>query len=195
LNTLVNIAQKQGGSIKNLKANIPFGNNKLKENLALIYFKQGNFEEALKIIEDIKKSTFTEDLTLKISDSIEKRASEQKSNEVRAKDVVNTNPLEELKAEIENLINTNDLDSLTELSNEALENYPSQPYFYYANGYALNKKGNHEGAVEVLETALDYMLDDVPLLNKIYQELVDAYTALNDSSKANTYLRKIKPGF
>jgi tetratricopeptide (TPR) repeat protein len=163
--------------------------------LALIYFKQGNFEEALKIIEDIKKSTFTEDLTLKISDSIEKRASEQKSNEVRAKDVVNTNPLEELKAEIENLINTNDLDSLTELSNEALENYPSQPYFYYANGYALNKKGNHEGAVEVLETALDYMLDDVPLLNKIYQELVDAYTALNDSSKANTYLRKIKPGF
>jgi hypothetical protein len=39
------------------------------------------------------------------------------------------------------------------------------------------------------------MLDDVPLVNKIYQELVDAHTAMNNSSKANMYLRMIKPGF
>ena len=53
----------------------------------------------------------------------------------------------------------------------------------------------HGEAVEVLEAALDYVLDDVSLSNKIYTILADAYTALNNTSKANTYLRKIKPGF
>jgi len=80
-------------------------------------------------------------------------------------------------------------------SEEAIESYPSQPYFYYLNGHALNKSAKHKEAVEILEAALDYMLDDVSLLNNIYQELVDAHTALNNSSKANTYLRMIKPGF
>ena len=76
-----------------------------------------------------------------------------------------------------------------------MEEYPSQPFFYFINGHALNKSGKHKEAVEVLEAALDYLLEDVPMMNKIYQELVDAHTALNNSSEANMYLRMIKPGF
>jgi len=76
-----------------------------------------------------------------------------------------------------------------------LENYPSQPFFYYARGYALNKKKKHNEAIDVLEAALDYLLDDPSLANKIYQQLADAYTATNNTSKANMYLRKVKPGF
>jgi hypothetical protein len=50
-------------------------------------------------------------------------------------------------------------------------------------------------AVKVLEESLDYMLDDIALANKIYKELSDAYTGLNNPVKASIYLRKIKPGF
>ena len=84
---------------------------------------------------------------------------------------------------------------MLELSAKALESYPSQPYFYYVQGYAFNKNTQNKEAVEVLESALDYLLDDISLNNKIYQELVDAYTLLNNTSKANMYLRKIKPGY
>lgn len=72
LNTLVTIMQVQGSSLDQVKANIPFDNTKLRENLALIYFKQKNYERALNVIKDIRKSSFTEELSSKINDSVKK---------------------------------------------------------------------------------------------------------------------------
>lgn len=195
LNTLVNVNQKQGGTIENIKTQIPYDNIKLKENLALIYYRQANFSSALAVLKKIKKNSFTTDLTSKISNSIKKKKAIKKQVVSREIVEVKVNPSEELKAKLANYINTNDIESLASLSEEALENYPSHPYFYYANGYALNKTAKPKEAIEILEVALDYLLDDVALQNKIYNELVDAYTALNNPSKANMYLRMIKPGF
>lgn len=195
LNTLVNITQKQGGTVDDLKARIPYDNTKLKENLALIYYRQANFNGALEQLKKIEKNSFTTDLTSKINNSIKKKESLKRQVLSRKIEEVKVNPIEGLKAKLTNFINSNAIDSLTTLSEEALENYPSQPYFYYANGHALNKTAKPKEAIEILEAALDYMLDDVTLQNKIYKELVDAYTALNNPSKANMYLRMIKPGF
>ena len=195
LNTLVTSIQMQGSSLDQTNLNIPFENNKLKENLALIYFKQKNYQKALTVLTDIKKSAFTKDLSTKIKDSISKLEVKKSKEEVPAPNAIKANPLEELKAQMAELMVQNKIPELVARSEEAIENYPSQPYFYYINGYALNKSAKHKEAVGILEAALDYMLDDVPLLNKIYQELVDAHTALNNSSEANTYLRMIKPGF
>ena len=195
LNTLVTTIQMQGSSLDQTNLNIPFENNKLKENLALIYFKQKNFQKSLTVLSDIKKSAFAKDLLAKINDSIHNRELKKDKEEVPVQNEIKANPIEELKAQMAELIVLNKISELMERSEEAMENFPSQPYFYYINGYALNKSAKHKEAVEILEAALDYMLDDVPLLNKIYQELVDAHTALNNSSDANMYLRMIKPGF
>lgn len=195
LNTLVTTIQMQGSSLDQTNLNIPFENNKLKENLALIYFKQKNFQKALNVLADIKKSAFTKDLLTKINDSINNRELKKDKEEVPVHNEIKANPIEELKAKMTELLVQNKISELVKQSEEAMENYPSQPYFYYLNGYALNKSAKHKKAVEILEAALDYMLDDVPLLNRIYQELVDAHTALNNSSEANMYLRMIKPGF
>jgi len=195
LNTLVTSIQMQGSSLDQTNLNIPFENNKLKENLALIYYKQKNYQKALTVLTDIKKSAFTKDLSAKIKDSISKLEVNKSKEEAPVPNEIKANPLEELKAQMAELMVQNKISELGARSEEAMENYPSQPYFYYINGYALNKSAKHKEAVGILEAALDYMLDDVPLLNKIYQELVDAHTALNNSSEANMYLRMIKPGF
>ena len=195
LNTLVTSIEKQGNSLDQTNLNIPFENNRLKENLALIYFKQKNYQKALTVLRDIKKSAFTKDLLTKINHSISKLEVKKSKEEVSVPNESKANPLEELKAQMAELMAQNKIPELVARSEEAIENYPSQPYFYYINGYALNKSAKHKEAVGILEAALDYMLDDVPLLNKIYQELVDAHTFLNNSSEANMYLRMIKPGF
>jgi len=70
-----------------------------------------------------------------------------------------------------------------------------QPFFYYAHGLALHKNNKNREAVTVLESALDYLFDDISLANKIYKTLGDAYTKLNNNAKANLYFNKIKPGF
>jgi len=195
LNTLVKITQMQGSSISDIKSNIPYHNAELKEHLALIYFKQNNYEGAMGVIREIEASNFTEMLTSKIVDSIKRREARRKKEEKPATAEPNINPLEELKSQLSDLMEINDLEGLKQLSEDALENYPSQPFMYYSNGYVLNRIGEYEEAAEILEAALDFMLDDVPLMNKIYQELVDSYTAMNNPSQANMYLRMIKPRF
>ncbi len=196
VDTLIGILQKQGKSIETMTAELPFGLPEFSENVASIYFKKGNYETALSVIKKAKQSNFTTALTARINDSIEKREAQTTSTPAPLEETeLETNPLEDYKIKMEDLMQSESLPLLQELSEEALESYPAQPYFYFVQGFALNRMGKHQEAVETLEAALDYLIDDTSLENKIYQELADAYTALNNAVKANTYLRKIKPGF
>lgn len=195
LNTLVSSIQMQGSSLDQMDLNLPMTNNTLKGNLALIYFRQKNYDRALSVLSDMDKSTFTEGLKAKIKDSNKKKEVHVKKQVVVVRQKTESNPIEGLKQQLADLMVKKDYPELTELSGQAMEDFPAQPYFYYINGHALNKTSKFSEAIEVLESALDYMLDDIPLLNKIYQELADAHSALNNPSKANMYLRKIKPGF
>jgi tetratricopeptide (TPR) repeat protein len=195
--TLVDILQKQGKSIDNIKEDLPFEDTKLKENLAFIYFKKERYETALSLIQETQKSSFTTDLGLKISDSIEKRQAKVAGPPLVMENITGSaeDSFEQYKVRIEDFLRTDNYVMLNEVAEEALENYPSQPYFYYALGYALNRKAKPEEAIESLEAGLDYLVDDVSLANKLFQELSDAYNSINNSVKANMYLRKIKPGF
>jgi tetratricopeptide (TPR) repeat protein len=199
LNTLITNTADQGISTDSFKDRIPWDNEILQKNLATIYFKNGKLEEALKTLKNLGNKDSNKHLAQKITDSIAKREAEKEGNlspvVTNEENTVATNDLEEYKSKISSLLLTGDMSSLLSITEEALENYPSQPFFYYANGYSLNKLGDYKDAVEVLETALDYLIDDVALANKIYKELSDAYNALDNPSKANMYFSKIKPGF
>jgi tetratricopeptide (TPR) repeat protein len=198
LNTLIEALDKQGNTFENLEMSILADNAKLQENLAVVYFRNSKYDEALVVLENLKKTPFLDDLASKINDSLEKRAERSKkmsfsvSNTNRSEGVTTLNGY---KGRIQSLIRSKNHMILKQVSADALETFPSQPYFYYAQGYALNKTGKYRDAVEVLEAALDYLLGDIALANKIYTELVEAYNGINNSVKANMYLRKIKPGF
>ncbi len=194
LKTLVDIVQRQGITIESVSSQIPFNNIKLKENLALIYYKQKKYTNALNILKGIKISNFTENLTSKINDSLAQLLKKRHKSVENTVVEIKNNPVDELKTRFVDLIAKSNFSTLEKESLEALESFPSQPYFYYANGLSLNKKGKSKEAVEILEMALDYVLDDVDLSNKIYLELAIAYNALGNISKANNYLSKIKPG-
>lgn len=195
LNTLVDVLQKQGSSFEDLEMSLLSDNVKLQQNLALIYYNKGNFDDALTITKKLNKTPFLTNLEAKLNESIEKR-----DKNVKKASFTNTggntfDPSRGYKMQIDGLIQTNNHFMLKQIAEEALEIYPSQPYFYYAHGYAFNKTSKHRDAIEVLEAALDYLVNDIKLENKIYTELVEAYNGVNNSVKANMYLRKIKPGF
>ncbi len=197
LETLVDILEIQGNSIDLVAPRIPYDNPKLKENLALTYFKRGKYETALKVLKEVRKTSFSEDLTTKINDSVKKRNAQRVSTASAVEDSkeVVTNPMQGYQIKIEGLMRSNSHAILFQISEEALETYPSQPFFYYAQGYALNKNNKHSDAIEVLEAGLDYLVNDVELANQFYTELASAYTATSNTVKANMYLSKIKPGF
>ena len=194
LNTLVLILKKQGTTIDFVKKEIPFTNSKLQENLALVYYKNKNYKKALNILSGIKKTQFTEDLTVKIEDALEQiktyRNRATQANVVKKEE----SPLDAYKAKISTLLAESNFSDLIQVTNNAIESFPSQPYFYYVNGLALHKNAKHKEAISALEEALDYMLDNKDLTHKIYRELANAHTALGNTSKANMYLSKIKSG-
>lgn len=195
LETLLRVLEKQGTSIDAVQQQLPFSNNKLQENLAVFYFKKRKYNDALKVLEGLGDSKFATDLTLKINDSIQ-RINEKLTTVVKPEKKVQKedSPIAHYQLQIEGLLVKGDFKNMEEVSKEALDSYPLQPYFHYAYGTALNRTSKSTKAVEVLESALDYLLDNVSLANKIYAELSKAYTAIGNASKANEYLNKIKTG-
>jgi predicted Zn-dependent protease len=195
LETLLRILEKQGNSVYTIQERIPFTNNKLQENLAVFYFKKRKYNDALKVLEGLGNTKFTAELTLKINDSIQ-RINQKLTTKVEPEKTVEkeNNPIAQYQTRIEGLLEKGDFENMEMVSKEALDSYPLQPYFHFAYGTALNRTSKSAKAVEVLESALDYLLDDVSLANKIYTELSKAYTAIGNTSKANEYLNKIKTG-
>ena len=194
LNAVVEIMQKQGRPMEMIKGQISFDNIKLKENLALIYYQKKNYQESSNILKELKDSSFKEALALKIKDSLDRPKSDDEIKPVPPVQNTNLNPLLKYKKEIGELILNKNYSSLIIKADEALEEFPSQPYFYFAKGMGLNRSGKQKEATEVLETALDFLIDDIELGNNIYKELANVYTFLGNSSKANMYLSKIKSG-
>jgi tetratricopeptide (TPR) repeat protein len=169
----------------------------LRENLAKIYTEFGDYEQAIIVLNELDKKygVTTERKNLRALIKSYVYAAQQKENNVEVvikKD--NDNPVEQYKGILEKLIALDDKQALLKVSTEALESFPTQPYFYYANGLALNKVTQYKKAAEILESALDFLIDDAKLQNNIYKQLAVAYSSLGENQKAEQYLQKTKNG-
>jgi tetratricopeptide (TPR) repeat protein len=196
--TLVNIIEARKSVLEEVKDYLPKNNDELRSNIAEIYFLKADYVTAQAILKNLKSTKANERLNQRINDSLEMQKNKILPIEVPSKKVSNEalNGVEKYKSRINELLAGNiDTAKLLSTSEEAMESFPSQPFFYYANGSALNRSQKHNDAIEILEMALDYLIDDKVLANKIYKELAFAYTEINNTSKANMYLSKIKPGF
>ncbi|MCX2718580.1 tetratricopeptide repeat protein [Lentiprolixibacter aurantiacus] len=191
LNTLMDIVQAQGNDLLLFQDRIPWDNVKLRNNLASLYFQKNNYTNARRILETLPKTVFTAQLERKISDSLNK---EQQISSSIVKDSPQENPLEVLRMELQQLQDSEKFSLLETRAGEALENYPAQPWVYYYFGLSLHRNGKSSEASGILESALDFLIDNNDLQQKIYKELAAVYTALGNPSKANMYLSKIKSG-
>lgn len=74
-------------------------------------------------------------------------------------------------------------DDLTEL-------FPTQPQFYYYGGLANNQLKNFKNAATILETGLDFVIDDDALEINFNIQLGEAYSGLGNVNKKNKYFSK-----
>lgn len=193
LDNLLTILDKQGSPIDSIKQRIPYQNKKLQQNMAVSLFKMKKYREASKVLDDLEGSQLKSDLKEKISDSLQNDERPETAPVVKNETDLD-DPVAKLKAGMEQLIAASDFKKLLNDSQDALDSYPLQPYFYYAYGIALNNTGNPNKGVEVLESGLDYLLDDDGLKNKIYRQLSEGYSKIGNTQKANEYLNKINSG-
>jgi len=81
----------------------------------------------------------------------------------------------------------------TELSKKAenmMELFPSKPEFYYYAGLAYNQLKNFKKAKDILETGIDYLVENKAMEINFNIQLGEAYNGLGDMKKKESYFLK-----
>lgn len=81
-------------------------------------------------------------------------------------------------------------DVLAKKAESSTELFPLQPQFYYFAGLANNQLKNFKKAAAILETGLDYLVEDKALEINFYIQLGEAYSGLGDNTKKEIYFTK-----
>src|SRR5690606_22373341 len=89
-------------------------------------------------------------------------------------------------------IDLKEFEKVKQKSEAALNKYPAQSVLYLIHGVSLNALNKGKEAVETLETGLDYIIDDSKMEADFYKQLSIAYTLMNNTSKAKTFMDKAK---
>ena len=79
-----------------------------------------------------------------------------------------------------------------EYSKKGLEFFPAQPMVYLYRGKALNQNKLYKEALAILETGLDFVIDNNIVSKKLYTEIANTYKSLGNNTKYNEFMNKIK---
>jgi tetratricopeptide (TPR) repeat protein len=81
-------------------------------------------------------------------------------------------------------------DKLAKASDEQMQLFPTQPQLYYYNGLANNQLKIFKKAKDVLESGIDFVIDDKSLEINFNLQLGESYNGLGDMKKKDVYFSK-----
>jgi len=87
-------------------------------------------------------------------------------------------------------IETKKFSEAEKLSKSSLDLFPTQPILYLLNGLANLNLNNTSRAKTMLETGLDYLIDDTQMERDFYLQLSKVYEKEGDAKRAETYLNR-----
>jgi tetratricopeptide (TPR) repeat protein len=85
---------------------------------------------------------------------------------------------------------TGQFDVLATTATEAVDRFPLQPQWYYYAGLANNQLKNSASAIALLESGLEYVVDDKALEINFYIQLGEAHHNLGNVSQKEFYFNK-----
>ena len=71
-----------------------------------------------------------------------------------------------------------------------IELYPLEPQYYLFAGQGYNLQNNYKKAKDILESGVDYIVDNPAMESAFYIQISESYRGLGDASKANSYKSK-----
>lgn len=81
-------------------------------------------------------------------------------------------------------------DVLAKKSDALIESFPLQPELYYFSGLAYNQLKDFKKAKDILETGIDYLVDNRDMEINFNIQLGEAYNGLGDAKKKEQYFLK-----
>ncbi|PCI10193.1 MAG: hypothetical protein COB73_03860 [Flavobacteriaceae bacterium] len=174
----------------------------LADDLVLIYIQANEQEKARNLLDDLTSQGITSSKLRHYQKIVDKRkvvkkpkkkaVSEDVGNLVELKKVYESNKdFKILKEVLSQEFAANNFDEIYNYSLEGLELFPAQPYVYLMYGKALINQKKYNKAIDVLESGLDFLIDDITQEKEFYQDLILCYTAISDEKLVNKYQQKL----
>lgn len=173
-----------------------------KESLVYLYSKNSDYEKALAQLDTLDQlyghSDDREQLRVNLKamqkrkTQIEEDVEELEATEVDTGEEEAIDAIEKLELDLMRLNDAKQYTKVLELAEEALASYPTQPFIYYMHGVANKELKQYDVAIESLDMALSFLIDDVVLEKRIYTELAACHKQLGNIQKEQEYLHKAK---
>jgi tetratricopeptide (TPR) repeat protein len=102
----------------------------------------------------------------------------------------NPNDMETLLLLMQSYVDATDFKTLQNFSEEQMQLFPTQPEIYYYAGLANNQQQNFKKAKDILESGIDFIIDNPTLEINFTIQLGEAYNGLGDFKKKELYFTK-----
>lgn len=103
----------------------------------------------------------------------------------------NTSSFTMLKRLLE-MADKQDREVLNTYSKEAVTLFPAQPYAYLMRGTSLNYQKEYKKALTMLESGIDFVIDNTGLEAQFYDQMAKAYAGLKNTTKASEFKNRAK---
>ena len=103
-----------------------------------------------------------------------------------------TNDFESIHFLLQVLVQQKKYESVAITSEKYIELYPTQPILYFYAGKAYNEINQNKKALDLLETGLDYIVENNSLQQSVLTEIVIAAKKTNQTAKQNKYEQMLK---
>ena len=177
---------------------------KEEADLVILYIKSGEIENAISLLKKLNENDNLPPSLIPLKESLlqsdpeisEKEESDSFKTEPKSKTEILKDNYElkkdynSLKLILERELKTKQFLELLEDSNKAIEIYPAQPFLYLMNGVALNSIRKYRDAIEILNSGLEYLVEDNELEAQFMEELSLSYKGLGENKTATFYYKK-----
>ncbi|MFY0603954.1 MAG: hypothetical protein JXQ93_08380 [Flavobacteriaceae bacterium] len=173
-------------------------NSSKREALVYLYLQDRSYQKAIALMNVLASEKGLSRNLRRIKSSLEKRKPDLLEKKSIANDLsgliesfknnasFNTLKLLLEKAYLENknIFNT--------YSDQAVSLFPAQPFVYLMRGKSLNNQKLYKKALSILESGIDFVIDNQSLEADFYEEISNAYLGMNNSLKAAEFKNKAK---
>ncbi|MFY0632018.1 MAG: hypothetical protein JXR05_16790 [Flavobacteriaceae bacterium] len=173
-------------------------NPKKREALVYLYLQERDYEKALSLMSVLQEGKGLSKNLQRIKASLEFRkgltTKKEEKNDlpslIKAFDN-DRSSFASLKKLLDLAMNS-DSTTFHKYSELAVELFPAQPYVYLMRGKSLYMLKEYQKAITMLESGIDFVIDNNELEANFYEAMADAYVGLNNPQKALEYRKKVE---
>jgi len=177
---------------------------KEESDLVILYIKSGEIENAIALLKKLNENDNLPANLVPLKESLLQTKPEisenNKTTSFKEEPKSKTELLKEnyelkkdynsLKLILERELKTKQFLELLEDSNKAIEIYPAQPFLYLMNAVALNSIRKYRKAIEILNSGLEYLIDNEEMEAQFMEQLSLSYKGLGENKTATSYYKK-----